>query len=72
MAFVSKIGDEVLRSMGGGAVVPEKSPTEVSHNTKAAQEVDELLRTVCSFSEDGTNACQKCPYRKEFFNFEPT
>ena len=37
--------------------------------TVAAKEVDDLLREVCSFEQDGINACKKCPYREKFFEF---
>ena len=38
--------------------------------TKAAAEVDEVIRTMCNFDEDGVTACSECPYRKEFYEFK--
>jgi len=35
--------------------------------TVAAREVDEILRAACSFEEGGIGACEKCPYREDFF-----
>jgi len=32
-----------------------------------AKEIDQVLRTVCSFEEDGLNACKQCPYYDHFF-----
>jgi len=51
-------------------------PKDVDHDAtnqksvevlKRAKEVDEVLRAVCSFAEEGENACKKCPYREHFF-----
>lgn len=47
-----------------------KEPDPLTYETQAAREVDELLRTMCAFTDDGVNACKECPYRREFFGFE--
>ncbi|MCL2570081.1 MAG: hypothetical protein FWE16_02640 [Firmicutes bacterium] len=36
----------------------------------AVKEVDKILREACDFDENGITACQKCPYREEFFKFK--
>ena len=49
-----------LLDMLGEEVVPKLQ-------TVAAKEVDEMLRVACSFEQEGLNACEKCPYRQDFF-----
>ena len=46
-----------------------KSPIDrhPSHKTKAAREVDEILRAVCSIDNRGKGMCESCPYREFFY-----
>ena len=37
------------------------------HQTNAAREVDELLKQMCNYDEDGIEACVGCEYRKHFY-----
>ena len=37
------------------------------YENRAAREIDELLRQVCSISSDGRGNCDTCPYRDHFF-----
>ena len=37
--------------------------------TEEAQEVDEVLRKVCTIGDDGKGQCESCPYREHFYTF---
>ena len=43
---------------------------DVTVDSLLKSEVDNLLRSACSFEDDGVNACGRCPYREQFFNFQ--
>jgi len=42
---------------------------ESARDSKVA-EIDKILRDVCYFDDEGINACKKCPYRENFFEFK--
>jgi len=40
---------------------------QTERDTKAAREVDEMIKKMCCYEEDGIEACVGCEYRKHFY-----
>jgi len=40
---------------------------QTAPKTKAAREIDEVLRAVCTINDQGKGMCETCPYRDHFF-----
>ena len=38
-----------------------------TYKTRAAREIDDVLRTVCMVDDEGKGVCSACPYREFFF-----
>jgi hypothetical protein len=61
-------------------IIPPPNRTEPKQNvpkpcaqeterTRAAREIDETLRKICTIDTDGGGVCSTCPYREYFYRF---
>ena len=46
---------------------PDSKKIEKTVNTRAAREIDEVLRAICTIDDKGKGICESCPYREYFY-----